>query len=122
MQKMERYASNTCRCIWQGPSKQTLDGLSCTAIYGGATFKPGVKPKTVLLKRDKIYVTYEIHIPDRDPVAWVGVDMNAKNDTYACTDGTVFVVRNNFTQEYNGVHSKILRGVCTIKLLDAILS
>ena len=71
--------------------------------------RPGVKPKTVWLRRDKIYVTYEEHIPDRKPVAWAGVDMNANNNTYACTDGTVIVAQNDYAKQYNKAYSKILR-------------
>ena len=71
--------------------------------------KPGVKPKTVLLRRDKICVTYEKHIPDRKPVVWAGVDMNANNDTYACANGTVIVMQNDYAKEYNRVYNKIAK-------------
>ena len=71
--------------------------------------KPGVKPKTVLLRRDKICVTYEKHVHDRKPVVWAGVDMNANNDTYACTNGTVIVMQNDYAKEYNRVYNKIAK-------------
>lgn len=37
-----------------------------------------------------------------------GVYVNANNDTYACTDGTVIVVQNDYAKEYNRAY-KILR-------------
>ncbi len=70
--------------------------------------KPGVVPKTVKLDRHEIYVTYEMQVPDREPAMWAGVDMNAKNNTYAYPNGMTSVVHNNYHQEYNLVHSKIL--------------
>ena len=50
--------------------------------------KPYVKPKTIRIDRDRIYVTYE-RVHDREPVDWAGVDMNAGNNTYACADGRI---------------------------------
>ena len=35
--------------------------------------------------------------------------MNANNNTYACTDGTVIVKQNDYAQQYNNVYNKILR-------------
>ena len=80
----------------------------------------GIKPKTVLLKRDQIYVTCEEHIPDSKPIAWVGVGMNANNNTYACTNDTVIVKRNDYAEQYNKAYNKILRvkrhsDVCIMK-------
>lgn len=37
-----------------------------------------------------------------------GVYVNVNNDTYACTDGTVIVVQNDYAKEYNRAY-KILR-------------
>ena len=71
--------------------------------------RPGVKPKTVLLDRNEIYVTYEESVPDREPAAWAGVDMNADNNTYACTDGTVIIRRNDHARQYNAACCKILK-------------
>ena len=47
---------------------------------------PGVAPKTVQLGRGQTAVTYEM-AEDREPVMWAGVDMNAKNNTYARPNG-----------------------------------
>ncbi len=71
--------------------------------------RPGVTPKTVRLTRDEIYVTYERVVPDREPTAWAGVDMNADNNTYALADGRVVVEHNDFRRQYNRACSKILR-------------
>ena len=71
--------------------------------------EPGVTPKTVRIHRDTIDVVYCREVPDREPEAWAGVDMNGNNDTYAFADGTVQVKRNDFAQQYNRLHSKIQR-------------
>ena len=71
--------------------------------------EPGIVPKTVRIHRETIDVTYDRVVPDREPEAWTGVDMNGNNDTYAFADGTVVVERNDFTQQYNRLHSKIQR-------------
>ena len=68
-----------------------------------------VVPKTVKLTRDEIYITYEKTVPDREPTTWAGVDMNADNNTYALSDGTVIVERNDFRKQYNAACSKILK-------------
>ena len=71
--------------------------------------KPYVKPKTIRIDRDRIYVTYEERVHDREPVDWAGVDMNAGNNTYACADGRVMVVPNDHVRQYNRACSSILR-------------
>ena len=71
--------------------------------------KPGVVPKTVQLDRDEIYVTYERTVPDREPTVWAGIDMNAKNNTYAYANGMTGTVWNDYGREYNRAHSKIQR-------------
>lgn len=71
--------------------------------------RPGVRPKTVLLDRNEIYVTYEESVPDHEPTAWAGVDMNADNNTYVCTDGTVIIRRNDHTRQYNAACCKVLK-------------
>ena len=68
-----------------------------------------IRPKTVLLTGDKIYVRYERDVPDREPVSWAGVDMNAKNNTYAYANGMVSVVWNDYAKQYNAACGKILR-------------
>ena len=64
--------------------------------------------KAKQLPRDEIYVTYERTVPDREPTTWVGVDMNADNNTYALLDGTVIVKNSNFRRQYNQACGKIL--------------
>ena len=71
--------------------------------------EPGVIPKTVRLGRDEIYVTYEMDVPDREPISWAGLDMNAGNNTYAYPNGMTSVVWNNYAREYNAACSKVLR-------------
>ncbi|MBI1657545.1 MAG: transposase [Thaumarchaeota archaeon] len=71
--------------------------------------EPGVVPKTVRLDRDEIYITYERYVPDREPASWVGIDMNAGNNTYAYPNGMVGIVWNKYGSEYNKAQSKILR-------------
>ncbi len=71
--------------------------------------RPGVVPKTVQLDRNEIYVTYERTVPDREPTAWAGMDMNAKNNTYAYANGMTGTVWNEYGKEYNRAHSKIQR-------------
>ena len=71
--------------------------------------KPHIKPKTIRIDRDRIYVTYEKHVPDREPVDWAGVDMNAGNNPYARADGRVMVVPNDHVRQYNRACSRILR-------------
>ena len=71
--------------------------------------KPGIRPKTVLLTKDELYVRYERDVPDREPVSWAGVDMNAKNNTYAYANGMVSVVWNDYAKQYNAACGKILR-------------
>ena len=71
--------------------------------------RPGIRPKTVSLDRNEIYVMYEEDVPDREPAAWAGVDMNAGNNTYALTDGTVIIKRNDHTRQYNAACCKILK-------------
>ena len=71
--------------------------------------KPGVTPKTARIDRGHIYVTYEERVPDREPVMWAGVDMNAGNNTYAFPDGTTTVERNDYSRQYNRACTRILR-------------
>ena len=71
--------------------------------------RPGVRPKTILLDQTEIYVTYEEDVPDREPVAWAGVDMNADNNVYACADGTVIIRRNDHARQYNAACCKVSR-------------
>ncbi|MYB30732.1 MAG: transposase [Cenarchaeum sp. SB0663_bin_5] len=71
--------------------------------------KPGRTPKTVLLRGNKIYITYKESIPDCEPVSWAGVDMNAKNNTYAFADGTAIMRPNRNAHEYNKAHSRMLK-------------
>ena len=70
--------------------------------------KPGVVPKVVKLDRDQIHVTYEMWVPDREPATWAGVDMNARNNTYAYPNGMTSTVWNEYGNEYNKACSKIL--------------
>ena len=71
--------------------------------------RPGVTPKAVRIGRERISISYEQEVPDREPKMWAGVDMNGNNDTYAFPDGRVVVERNDFTRQYNRAHSKILK-------------
>ena len=71
--------------------------------------EPGATPKTVRIYPEKIDVTYDLEVPDREPKKWAGVDMNENNNTYAFADGTVQVERNDFARQYNRACSKILR-------------
>ena len=70
---------------------------------------PGVIPKTVRLGRDQIAITYEMAVEDREPAMWAGMDMNAKNNTYAYANGMTSVVHNEYHKWYNAAHSKILK-------------
>ena len=71
--------------------------------------KTDITPKTIRIGRDTIWITYEEHIEDKEPVTWAGVDMNSNNNTYAFPDGTIIRRDNDYTKQYNAVHSKICR-------------
>ena len=71
--------------------------------------RPGVKPKTVRIGRDHIWISYEEYIPDREPAMWAGVDKNVNNDTYAFADGTIVRRDNDLAKLYNRVFGKIYK-------------
>ena len=71
--------------------------------------KIDITPKTICIGRDTIWITYEEHIEDKEPVTWAGVDMNSNNNTYAFPDGTIIRRDNDYARQYNAVHSKICR-------------
>ena len=71
--------------------------------------QPGVVPKSVRLSRDEIFIIYEVVVPDREPETWAGMDINAKNNTYAYPNGMTGTVWNEYGKEYSRAHSKIQR-------------
>lgn len=71
--------------------------------------RPNRTPKTVSINRDEIFITYQENVQDSKAVMWAGVDMNAKNNAYSFTDGTVTIVGNRNGSEYNRACSRILK-------------
>ena len=106
---MERFRSRTCRDIRKGAKRQKMDVFCSTVLCGGTVIKDRHHAKTIRIGRDTIWITYEEDVKDKEPVTWAGVDMNSNNNTYAFPDGTIIRRDNDYTKQYNAVHSKICR-------------
>ena len=64
-------------------------------------------PRLLVSVREGDVNACEKRVSYHNLVVWAGMGMNASNDICACIDGTIIVVQNDYTKEYNRAYNKI---------------